>query len=139
MLKYKILLILFVISLLASAMLAFMPSDTVCNAQDTCNSVQLSKQAETFGIKNCHYGIIIFLFLTALTFSEIKNPKKFKRFVIDTGVILGFLIAIYFIYIMIFVLNSYCQYCLAVDVSMILGFLTLLIYHRRNKTWLKEH
>ena len=74
MLKYKILLILFIISLVSSLMLAFIPNGETCNVEDTCNAVQASKYSETFGIKNSHYGVAIFLFLTILTFSEIRKP-----------------------------------------------------------------
>ncbi len=136
MLKYKILLILFIISLVASAMLAIAPNGETCDLDDDCSAVQLSKQSETFGIKNYYFGIGIFLILIVLTFSEIRRPKKMKRFIIDMAVILGTIVALYFLYLMIFVLNSYCQYCLAVDISMILGFLTLLFYHKKRRKWL---
>ena len=116
-------------------MLTFSPIEETCNIGNSCNAVQNSIQAETFGVKNSLYGVGIFLFLTFLTFSQIKKYGKIKGFLINMGIIISFIISIYFIYLMVFVLNSYCKYCLVVDISMILGFLTIIFYHKKYKKW----
>ena len=124
--KYQILLALFIVALMASILLATAPDGESCNIDGSCNVVQLSKQATTFGIKNCHYGIAIFLFMSILTFIQIKKPDKIKRFVINLGVVLGSLISLYFLYLQFFELKALCVYCLTVDISMLLSLAIVL-------------
>ena len=55
--KYKILLVLFVIALVASAILAFVPTEQACafgeeETEPGCMSVQNSEYSTTFGIIN---------------------------------------------------------------------------------------
>ena len=60
-----------------------------------------------------------------------QKPKENKQLLIDSAVILGFIIAIYFIYLQTFVIKAFCKYCLAIDFSMILAFF-LVILKRNN-------
>jgi len=130
--KYKILIVLFIIAFLASAILTFVPVEDACKiggeeTEDGCLSVQTSKYAKTFGIKISHIGFIVFLFLTILTYSQIKYPRSIKRHIIHLGTILGTVIAIYFLYLQEVVLKSYCKYCLVVDFAMIAAFIVIAV------------
>ena len=125
--KYKILLILFSVSLAVSIILSLTPLPIICDPNKGCDVVQTSPYNFTFGIKNSYYGIFIFAFLIFLTLSEIKRPNKNKKLLIKTGVAIGSLVTIYFLYIQIFVLNAYCKYCLVVDFSMLLALIVVLI------------
>ncbi|MFC1710573.1 vitamin K epoxide reductase family protein [Nanoarchaeota archaeon] len=125
--KYQLLLALFIISLVASAILSFVPSAPCpIGEEGGCNLVQESEYASTFGIKNYFGGVLIFLYLTYLTFSQIKYPRKYKRRIINSGVIVGALIGIYFLYLQEFVLNAYCTYCLVVDFAMLIALVITL-------------
>ncbi len=127
--KYKILLIIFLISLISSIIiLSTAPRDsTFCSPDGGCNSVQNSKYAYLFGISNSIYGIFIFAFLSLITFMHIKKPKPIKKLLINSGVIIGFFIALYFIFLQIFILKAFCKWCLVIDFSMIIAFFLVIL------------
>lgn len=131
--KYKILLVLFIIALVGSILLAFDKNHEICEPE-SCEDVQSSKYSSLFGIQNHYYGIVMFAFMIFITFSYIKKPRTYKKYIINLGVVVGAVIAIYFLYLQQFVLNVYCKYCLVVDISMILA-LILVIFRRRRKKW----
>jgi len=127
-LKYKILLAIFIIALISSIMLSFSLDVGLCSAEETsdCDIVAASPQNYTLGIKNSHFGIIIFTALSILTFLQIKNHSEDRKETINWAVILGSAIALYFIYLQKFVIQAYCKYCLIVDISMLIGLIIVL-------------
>ncbi len=125
--KYQILLALFLIALGSSLIMSVFPVSEICDPGEGCDVVQHSSYASTFGIKNNYFGIGIFLTVIFLIFSHIKNPTKRKRNLIHAAVILGSLVALYFLFLQEFVLNAYCKYCVAVDLSF-LAALVLIIF-----------
>ena len=133
--RYKILLILFLIALVSSAILSFNNISEVCEPGEGCTIVGQSEYNHTFGIKNSYYGTAIFLLMSILTFSEIRKSKKMKRFFINLGVVIGAFIALYFIYLQQFIIKAYCKYCMAVDISMLVALLVIFVSWRRNRKW----
>jgi uncharacterized membrane protein len=136
--KYKILMILFVLALVSSALLAFngFNGTGVCDPNvEGCSTVSLSEYSTTFGIENSYYGVIIFLFLIFVTYSHIKKQSKFKSSIIKMGVIVGTIIAIYFIYLQQFVIGAWCKYCLITDFAMIIAFGIVFFSWRRKRKW----
>ena len=136
--KYKILLIIFIISLISSIIIlsTIYGNSSFCEPSGGCNSVQNSKYGYLFGMSNSIYGIFIFLILSILTFSQMQKPKENKQLLIDSAVILGFIIAIYFIYLQIFVIKALCKYCLVVDGAMVLAFFLVILGEiKKNKRW----
>jgi uncharacterized membrane protein len=129
--KYHILLALFLLALLASAVLSFATTSQVCTFKIGCDVVQNSSYSYTFGIKNSYFGVVIFLFLTCLTYSQIKNPSDTKRNWIHCWTILGSMGALYLLYIQQFVLHAYCEYCLVVDFSTLAALITILILWKK--------
>ena len=127
-LKYKILLALFLLSLASSLVLSIFPVPVVCDPGVGCDVVKTSSYNFTLGIRNSYYGSAIFLAISLLAYFQIKNPTEKKRKLINLGVIIGFVIAIYFLYIQKFILNAYCKYCLIVDFSMIIALMVTLIW-----------
>ena len=130
--KYKILLVFFIIAFVASAILTFVPVEDACKiggeaSENGCVSVQNSEYAQTFGVKNCYVGFVAFLFLIGLTYSQIKYPRNIKRQIIHVGTIIGTILAVYFLYLQEFVLHSYCKYCLVVDFAMIAAFIVMAV------------
>ena len=124
--KYKVLLVLFIISFASSLTLSLKPVSEICDLNKGCEVVHYSQYNFTFGIQNSHYGVFIFLFLILLTSSQIVKPKKNKETAIKVLVIIGSLIVVYFLYIQEFVLNAYCKYCLLVDFSLLLALIVIL-------------
>jgi len=131
--KYKILLILFAIALITSVLLSFADSSSICNVNGSCSKVAGSEYSKLVGVNNSYFGIIIFLFLTILTFSEIRKPRKIKRFVINTGVVIGTPVALFFLYLQQFVLKEYCKYCLIIDISILVALLIIVYSWKRKK------
>lgn len=127
--KYFFLLIIFLLSFTSSLVLTITPTPPVCIAG--CDVVTTSKYASTLGIKNSIYGTFIFAILTAITFLQIKSPSANKRKIIHSGVILGTIVAIYFIYLQIFTLFSYCKYCLVVDIGLIIALFIIIFSWRK--------
>ncbi len=133
--KYKLLLIIFIISLISSIILfSISKGDSgFCKPDGSCSSVQNSKYAYLFGISNSIYGIFIFAFLFLITFMEIVKPTQIKRLLIDSGAIIGFLIALYFIFLQIFILKAFCKYCLVIDGGMIFAFILIVAKEMQMK------
>ena len=129
-----LLLAIFVVSLLSSLALVSKSSSGFCVSPTSCDLVQSSEYAYTFGIKNNYYGVVAFAILTVMTVLHILKPSVEKARVIKAGVIFGSLIAIYFIFLQVFVIKAFCTYCMVIDVSLILG-LILVILHSRKSLW----
>jgi len=128
--KYKIIFLLFVISLASSIILFLLPNSNICTMEKMCDTVLNSQYAETFGIKNDLFGIVIFSFMSLITISHLTKPKKYKEGIIKTGIFIGSIIAIYFLYLQYFVLHTYCQYCLVVDFSLLSSLSIILIWKK---------
>lgn len=131
-LKYSILLLVFIISFVCSLILAVVPTEQVCGPESSgCSVVQTSPYSEFLGISNSYFGIVAFLILIGFTISELKQPRKRKRFVIQTGLIVASGIALYFIYLQIFVIGAFCKYCMIIDVLCLFG-LALAFFLKRD-------
>ncbi len=129
--KYIILLLIFLASLTSSLLLSSAPVNEICDDSNKCDIVQNSKYAYTLGIKNANYGMFIFSFLSIITFLHIRKPSKNKKTIIYSGIIIGAILSIYFLYIQHFILKTYCKYCLIVDISLIIALILILL------TWKK--
>ncbi|MEK6844735.1 MAG: vitamin K epoxide reductase family protein [Nanoarchaeota archaeon] len=127
--KYKILLLIFIISLISSIFILSTNhgNSGFCQPDGGCNAVQNSKYSYLFGISNSIYGTFIFLILSMITFSQIQKPIKNKQLLINSAVILGFIVAIYFIFIQIFIIKAFCKYCLVIDFSLIIAFFLVIL------------
>lgn len=129
-LKYLIILIILFISLISSIILSAKPIEEICDITQGCSVVQNSNYAKTLGIKNSHLGIIGFSALIILLTSQIKKPTAIKKILIKSGFFLAFLVAIYFIYIQVSVLNAFCRYCIIVDISSIINLGIILFWKK---------
>ena len=96
-----------------------------------CYDVQTSKYANTFGISNPVYGIISFGLISILLISlliVIKNKNRVFsrknleniRMVIFFLIFGGLLVSLWFLYLQFFVIHAICNYCMIVDVIMII-------------------
>lgn len=124
--KYKVLLILFIISLMSSFTLSFEEVSEFCNPGEGCEVVHASEYNYTFGIQNSHYGILIFSLLILLTLSQMQKPKRIKENILHVSIVFGAIISIYFLYIQHFALNAYCKYCLLIDFSLLVALFAIL-------------
>ena len=129
--RFVWLLLIFSVLFIISAILSFLPAEQICGGTQTgCYEVQTSEYEEIFGIKSSVLGLICFSIILSFIISEIKTPKKYKRRLIFLGIILFSIFAIYFIYLQLFVIKEFCQYCLVVDIGVLIS---LFIIWRKNE------
>lgn len=140
--RYKIIFFIFILALISSTLLVLnqKTDSSFCgvDSKGDCDAVQNSKYAYAFGISNSVYGIIIFSFLSLISFLQIRKPTQIRKLLIDAGVIIGFLIAIYFIYLQIFVIGQFCKYCLVIDIGMIFAFFLIVPKEISKRRWFKK-
>jgi len=130
--KYKILLVLFIIAFISSAVLSFIPLERACGGiQTTCYAVQTSQYEITLGIKNAYSGLVAFLLIGFLAFLQIKNPNKERKDLIKYGVVFASLIALYLLYIQFFVLNAVCKYCMVIDSTTLISLGIVLFWKEK--------
>ncbi len=122
--KYKIFLLVFIISLISSIILFSDSLTGICAPGKGCDIVNSSIYGSTLGVKNSLYGIFIFSFMILLTVFHVTKPNKHTRNMIHAAVILGSMIALYFLYLQFFVIKAFCIFCFIID----FGLLTSLIF-----------
>lgn len=126
-LKYPFILILFAIIIICSAILSFIPIEQACKINsNSCLEVHSSKYDSLLGINNSYLGLIIFTALFVITIMQIKYPSKTKYKIILSGLIIGTLVAIYFLCIQFIILKATCLYCLIIDFATIISLLTFI-------------
>lgn len=83
-----------------------------CNVTGGCEVVLTSIYSKIVGIPVSLLGSIFYLFILigAFAYLENKNSDLFKWSLFLT--IPGFIFALWFVYVQIFILRSYCIYCL---------------------------
>ena len=124
--RYLIILGLLLIALISSIILSTRPISEICDINSGCEIVYYSQYNSLLGIPNSYFGVVIFAFLIILILSYLVNPTHNKKAMINLSIVIGSLIALYFLYIQNFVLEAYCRYCLIVDFSMIISLILIL-------------
>ena len=131
--KYKILAFLIFISLASSLILTInelKPSPLICNAAEGCSIVSQSPYSKTFGIENAYIGLIFFLILFNVILSQIRKPNFRKEKIVNFGIYVAGIWAIYSLYLMEFVINAYCKYCTLLDISSLVA-VGIVLYFRK--------
>lgn len=132
--KYKAILIIFILAIIASGILSFVSVEQACGGiQTTCYAVQTSQYETTFGIKNAYLGFFIFSIMAILTFLHIKTPSKNKKQIITLGIIAGTIFALYFLYLQFFVLNAMCKYCMVIDIGMLMNLGIIILWKEKQQ------
>jgi uncharacterized membrane protein len=111
--------ILIAINLLLSIYLIFSQNSQdsgICLTGESCSAVYQSEYAELFGIKLSHLGVLSFALLLIVYFLVDKKQLKYIHFLILTSI--GSLLALYFIYLQVFVIEAICSNCLIIEVIM---------------------
>ena len=129
--KYKIFLLIFTISLISSIIITSNSSTGVCTIGGNCDTVNNSPYGSFLGIKNSAYGIFIFSFMIVITLFHMNKPSRHTRRLIHLAVIVGSIIALYFLYMQFFVIKVFCTYCLIVDFGLLIALIFLF--------WLWRH
>ena len=127
--KYRLLAVIFGICFIASGILSFMTPEQACGGIETsCYAVQQSGYKETLGVNNSYFGLIAFSILGVLSLTYLNFPKKRTKKFLTYGIIAGAAIALYFLYLQFFVINTICKYCFVVDLGSILALLIIFLW-----------
>jgi uncharacterized membrane protein len=126
--KYKILLVLFLIALITTIVLALTPVSQICDPTKGCDLVQHSSYSKTFGINNAYFGIILFALASLILFLQIKKTTEKRRKLIHVMVFIGAIVATYLIYVQHYIIGAYCKYCMIIDLSMIAALIVVIFY-----------
>ncbi|QQR93014.1 MAG: vitamin K epoxide reductase family protein [Candidatus Iainarchaeum archaeon] len=113
---FKLIIVFTLIAIGADAMLTYnklTDSAVGCPAGGGCDIVKGSIYSEFFGIPVSLFGMGAFIAFLVLVFlawhRDISNVLAFDWILILSGI--GLLVAIYFVYIMLFVLEAICNWC----------------------------
>jgi uncharacterized membrane protein len=122
-----------IVSLFTSLAMSFEKQTEFCGIESGCEIVENSMYSSTLGIKNYIFGIAVFAFLVYLTNSHINNPTKDKKHLLELSLIVGSIIAIYFLYLQEYVLFAYCKYCIIIDFSIIIATIIFYFFKDHNR------
>ena len=97
-----------------------------CSVNSGCEVVLTSIYSELFGIPTALFGSIYYLLILVGSFAylESKNRSLLKWSLLLT--IPGFIFSLWFLYIQIFELHSYCIYCLGSFLTSTILFVTTM-------------
>ncbi|MCL5729940.1 MAG: vitamin K epoxide reductase family protein [Candidatus Pacearchaeota archaeon] len=132
--KYKIIIGLMILATATSIVLSFMSIEQACGlvGGTSCSTVQNSSyETIFFGIKNAHIGLVAFPLLALLAFFELKRPKKYQKIAITAGVMIGSVLALYFLYLQFFVIKAICEYCMIVDFAVLISMALIIFWDEK--------
>ena len=104
-----------------------------CSVISGCQEVLVSQYSEIFGIPLALLGAAYYLFILINSLLYIDNQNKYSKLVLSYIPIFGFLFSIYLIYLMFFVIEALCQYCLLSAGSSTLLFLFSMLLIKCKK------
>lgn len=121
----KLIIVLSLIGIGADALLTYnklTDSAVGCAAGGGCDIVKGSIYSEFMGIPVSLFGLGTFLFFIALSLLALgkKIPAEWAYKLIMGFSALGLLIALYFMYIMLFVLDAICPWCILSHAALLL-------------------
>jgi len=83
-----------------------------CSVISGCQEVLSSSYSEVFGIPLALLGATYYLFILINSLLYIDNQNKYSKLFLSYIPVVGFLFSIYLLYLMFFVIDALCQYCL---------------------------
>lgn len=131
------LLVLIVLLVIFAGVNFYLSNSSTCIVGNTtsCSDVQNSQYGKILGIKVSLIGLIAFIFLLLVYIGSIKEGKYKNNFyeIYLISVIIGFLAAIYFISLQIFIIKATCINCMIIDSIMLLVALLTFLDYRKQK------
>ena len=104
-----------------------------CSLISGCQEVLTSQYSQILGIPLALLGALYYFFILINTLLYIDNQNKWSKLVILYLPIGGFIFSLYLIYLMFFVINALCQYCLLSALTSTLLAIASLTLIRKNK------
>lgn len=109
-----------------------------CSIVSGCQEVLSSQYSEIFGIPLALLGATFYLFILINALLYIDNQNKWSKLALSYIPTLGLLFSIYLVYLMFFVIEALCQYCLLSATTSTLLFILSMIFIKKNKTPIPE-
>ena len=132
--KYIVLAVLFFVSLISSAMLVlydFKPLPLICDVGEGCYTVKNSPYNTLFlNVPNEYLALGFFLVMFLLAISQLIRATERKNLVMNSGIVLISIFAVYSIYLQAFVIKAYCKYCMVMDISALLALVLILVFKK---------
>jgi uncharacterized membrane protein len=130
--KYIVLAALFLLSLASSGILVLYdlkPLQEICSVGEGCYVVKNSEYNTLFfNIPNEYLALAFFLSLFSLTAYQMFRPSMRIGFLINAGIVVASVFAVYSIYLQAFVIGTYCKYCMVMDTSIFLALAMILLF-----------
>lgn len=135
----KLAILLFAIALLGFADASYLTIEHYsgvippCSVTSGCETVLTSAYSTVLGIPVALGGAIYYLFIliSIFIYFESKNNKALKWSLLLT--IPGFIASLWFVYVQVFILHSYCIYCLgSFSTSTILFVIAMYIFREKS-------
>jgi uncharacterized membrane protein len=104
-----------------------------CSVITGCQEVLTSQYSEIFGIPLALLGAAYYLFILISSLIYIDNQNKYSKLILSYIPITGFLFSLYLVYLMFFVINALCQYCLLSATTSTLLFILGIIFIKKDK------
>lgn len=104
-----------------------------CSVVSGCQEVLASQYSEIFGIPLALLGALYYLFIIISALLYIDHKNKYSVLALSYVPIFGFLFSLYLVYLMFFVIDALCQYCLLSATTSTTLFILALIFIKKNK------
>jgi uncharacterized membrane protein len=104
-----------------------------CSVISGCQEVLVSQYSEIFGIPLALLGALYYLFILINSLLYVDNQNKYSKLALSYIPIFGFVFSLYLLYLMFFVINAICQYCLLSATTSTILFILGLILIKKNK------
>jgi len=104
-----------------------------CSVVSGCQEVLVSQYSEIFAIPLAILGALYYLFIIVNSLIYIDSQNKWSKLILSYLPIFGFLFSLYLVYLMFFVINALCQYCLLSASTSTILFILSLILIKKNK------
>lgn len=101
-----------------------------------CEVVTTSQYATIFGVPLALLGLIYYSIIFMLSFWSFMTDKKQGMLLASQASLLGFLMSISLVYLMIYVIQAICFYCLVSALTSTLLFLVGLVFLKLEKSYL---
>lgn len=105
-----------------------------CSVIAGCQEVLSSKYSEVFGIPLALLGAAFYLFILINALLYIDNQNKYSKLALSYIPVFGFIFSLVLLYLMFFVINAVCQYCLLSATTSTLLFILSIIFTKKNKS-----
>ncbi|MCD4760630.1 vitamin K epoxide reductase family protein [bacterium] len=106
-----------------------------CSVITGCQEVLVSQYSTILGIPVALLGTLYYLFILLNSFIYIDSKKTLTIKALSYIPTIGFLFSFYLLYLMFFVIEALCQYCLlSAGISTILFILSLILINK-NKNY----